>query len=353
MIARATAVSCLMALSAVPLSGCDPYQRRDGEFLEGSVDPVKFPQAYLGVGGSGKMPGQGLIIPSAAMVAGKAVAYYTFPVPASVTDPTDVTGTAPPNGYVFDPSGSTPIPAKAKCAPPANYKYDPQRDAVHFDQQGNIFTDLPSDPAYTPIIAEVAVTSDGEPCQDIKSETTLLTRQDVKLAVVAANPSIPDSMPTATPDGKFLAWPIIDPAARVLSITDDPNNPPLDATEIQQWGYYNHYLLAYLDGGYVPTMPDAMKNLHFVAQNVYVPTLVPGTDKNGKPAAVPGTQGGGFDLLDAARTDAAYSPLCAVNTYVPPLDGTGLPTLVTDATKLTAANMVTPTGNYIYCLQLQ
>ena len=50
-----------------------------------------------------------------------------------------------------------------------------------------------------------------------------------------------------------MAWLIIDPAAAVYKFTDDPQR--LRGLELQKWGWFNRYLLAYLDGGYIPTMP--------------------------------------------------------------------------------------------------
>ncbi len=358
MIARATAVSCLVALSVAPSTGCNPYDRHQGEYLAGSVDPAKFPKDYLGQGGKGNKPGGGLFVPISASVKGAPVSYYMFGLSAAqagAADPLDVATLAPAIGYVFDPpSATSAIPKQGKCAAPADYKFDPQRDAVHFDQQNNLFTDLPDDTgAYVPIIAQSTVTSGGEPCQDIKSEATLLSRKDVMVKSMAADPTIPMSMAQGIADTppKFLAWPIIDPAARVLSPTDDPGNPPLDATQIQHWGFYQQYLLAYLDGGYIPTKPDAKMNLKFVAQNLYFPDTVTVTDMMGVKSAGPGAVGTNNDILDAARADAGYSPLCQVASYTPKMGANMLPILANDVAQIDMATV--KSGNLIYCLQLQ
>src|SRR6185369_15672105 len=71
------------------------------------------------------------------------------------------------------------------------------------------------------------------PCQQLKNEAA------IKKASLAA-----------APDGTLLAWLIIDPAAGVYAPGKTPANDA--GLGLQSWGWYNRYLLAYLDGGVVP-----------------------------------------------------------------------------------------------------
>jgi len=70
---------------------------------------------------------------------------------------------------------------------------------------------------YAPIVAEVPVTSNGEGCQSIKSSATLVTTSDVVVDTVPPKFPIPNAKPTGVPDGRFLAWAIVDPAPRSAS----------------------------------------------------------------------------------------------------------------------------------------
>ena len=68
----------------------------------------------------------------------------------------------------------------------------------------------------------------------------------------------------------------------------------------------------------------------------------------------PGAQGTGMDILEAARGDAMYSPICEVFTYDPDVDVDGHPIAKFSVGDLSAAEMAsaTPTGDLIYCLQV-
>jgi len=313
-------------LVATVAGGCNPYEKRSGEYYAGAVDPAAFPAPYLGAGGDPKLGG-GVFAASAAFVDGNAVGYYPFPFSAAqlaAADPLALGDafTTPP-AYVFDPGASDPFPQKARCAPPANYVFDAQRDGIHYDDQGNVFTALPADARYVPLVAEIPVQSNGAPCQSVKSS---------------------DALMQGVPDGKIVAWALIDPSAQVLF--PDGSVDPTTFVGPQKLGWYNHYLTQYLDGGYVPTMGGAL-----VAQTLYVPTLIPGTDMSGAPAAVPtmGEPGSGFDLLTAARGSAGYSPICQVMTFVP-ADPLNPPTSVAAIDMATVMPAPTP---FLYCFQVQ
>jgi hypothetical protein len=330
------------------LSGCNPYERRSGEYSAGPVDVSQFPAAYLGAGGDAKLGG-GVFKAADAFVDGNKVGYYAFPfsqAQLAADDPLAIGDAfATPPAYAFDPGASDPFPSKPRCTPPASYVYDGQRDGIHYDDQGNVFTALPTDASYVPLVAEVPVQSNGEPCQSIKSSDTLV-QSPLVVAPLQAPPkgSAADALPSGVPDGKLIAWALVDPSAQVLF--PDGSVDPTTFLGPQKFGWYNHYLTQYLDGGYAPTMGTEL-----VAQTLYVPTLVPGTDMNGAPAPVPtmGEPGQGYDLLDAARGSAGYSPICSVMTFVP-ADPMNPPTSVATIDMTTLMPAPTP---FIYCLQVE
>jgi hypothetical protein len=348
------------------LLACNPYQNHDGEFYAGAVDPVKFPKAYLGQGGDAKKGG-GSFTPVAATVDGNNVAYFSFAFPdsqAMANDPKAliVDGSyVPAIGYIFDPGDTNPFPKPARCQPPKDYLFDQRTDFVRYDEQGNVFTMLPSDPTYVPVVAQVPVTSAGEPCQEIKSEKTLVGRADVSLPLTPPPVMLDNTYPTGTPDDKFLAWAIIDPDADVYLTPDGvkgPNNgvDPVTFLGPQKWGWYNHYLLAYIDGGYIPTksvtvpgmmgMPDS-KVTEMVSQPIYFPSAHP-DGKGGVTMPGAGALGDGYDILTYARSSTKYTPICEVFTF-DPKDPMNPETKVDDIDMTTAM----PTGDFIYCLQTQ
>ena len=327
--------------------GCNPYDRRSGEYSAGPVDVSHFPAAYLGAGGDAKFGG-GVFQASAAFVDDDTVGYYAFPFAAAqlaADDPLALDAFTAPRAYIFDPGASDPFPAHAGCAAPPGYVFDEQRDGIRFDDQGNLFTALPADASYVPLVAEVPVQSHGEPCQSIKSVETLV--QD-PLVVVPLQPppkgSAANALPSGVADGKLAAWALVDPSAEV----DFPDGTLDPTTHLgpQKFGWYAHYLTQYLDGGYVPTTATDL-----VAQTLFVPTLVPGTDMSGAPAAVPtmGAPGSGFDVLSAKRGAAGYSPVCRVMTFVP-ADPMNPPTSAAAIDMATAMPAPTP---FVYCLQVE
>ena len=373
----AGAVPSLSVGVALSLSlGCSPYERRSGEYNAGAVDPLKFATPYLGKGGSGKMPGMGRFEFAKAYANGKDVLYFPLAFngrQAKASDPLDLNSLKPPSGYVFDPSATETAPDSAKCMKPDGYVFDQQRDAVRYDRQGNIFTALPIDSTtpgsttYVPIVSEVEVKSNGNPCQDIKSEATLVKRSDVSLDLIPPPEGVVDALPTGKPNGRFRAFAIIDPAAEVTTPlpvgagngAPEECGPETDAIckqfhkdgmGPQRWGWFKQYLLAYLDGGNIPLQViNPMGKLRVATQNLYVPTSAlfwnPETKKF-EEDAVPGP-GVGPDVMEFRRGEAGYSPICRIWTF-DPVD-------VNDPDKLEkkASDVQNPkdTGKFTYCLQ--
>ncbi len=287
-----------LALSAsFLLIACKPYERFVGEYNAGAVNPAAFPEAYLGEGGDPVSAG-GVFTPLVAYVGGEPVSYYLFP------------------------AGSGQAKAdnpRAVAAVPAPLAY----------------TALPKSTTYTPVVAEVAVRTLGLPCQSIKTTDTVVTSRRVELDKKLPAIAGPDTKPIGIPDGRFLAWAIIDPSAKVQPID------PATGLGPQSYGWYQHFLVVYLDGGYIPTSADGSE---LVAQTLYVPAVVWGTDAAGAPALVPNSEpGSGLDLLEARRGDAGYSPFCRISLYQPPFPG--VPMLNPDPSQTTA------TDRYVYCLQ--
>ena len=371
---RATTAVAIIAV--LGLGACDPYQRHSGEYYAGPVDPKAFPAPYLGA--------DGVILASAATADDAPAPYYAFAVSAAqaaAADPlavsTEHNPTAIPAAlaYVFDPQlpapsdmaggaadmgapdlggpPPNPFPPTPRCAPPAGYTYNPQRDGYRLDDQGNVLTALPA-AGYAPIVAEVPVTSNGEPCQSIKSEATLVGADDVVVETMPPTFDVPGAHPTGVPDGRFLAWAIVDPGATVRFA--DGSLDPESGMGPQKIGWFDHYLLTYLDGGYVPTtttiVPGMAGNpdvavVHVIPQNVYFPSTIPRTLPSGVVVPATGALGDGFDILDARRGDPGYSPLCHVFSFVP-ADPLHPPTRASeiDATQLH------DTGSFVWCLQV-
>jgi hypothetical protein len=336
--------------------GCNPYTQRDGEFTAGAVDPVNFPPAYLGAGGDRTRSGRGVFNEIAAYVGGNKVGYFAFPFST-----TQLSSTTPDPLLLVDngmPNSKIPTPAAyvfdSTCAAPNGYVFDAFSDEVPSDHQGNIFTALPSATytvgalptwSYVPVVSEVRVHAGGLPCQAFKSDTTLL--QNKSAQVDAA-------------DGKYLAWPIIDVAAAVYRLGQDATNSGGWGT--QKLGWYNHYIVAYLDGGYIPTTTMASSGtdggsgsgVRMQKQRLFYPRsmILP----KGATAAVAGAIGAGYDVLEAERGDANFSPVCAVFTY--DLGATvsfdKLPQNAADITgnAKIAATLKPAATPYLFCLQV-
>jgi len=358
------------------VAGCDPYKdyKLNGEFNAGSVDPVNFAPPYRGAGANRSVAGSGTGFSAAlAYAQGAQVEYFLFPfAPTQVVragypgitlaNQMRALSIRPPypNAYVFDPGTTSPFPAQQQCRAPAGYQYDSRRDDVHYDEQGEIFTALPdatfgagSLPAWTyvPVVQEVAVVSSGEPCQDIKSERTLLTRRDVNIAK--------DSNGGPIADGRYLAWALIDPGSGVYHVGESTSGAGVG---IQRWGWFQRFLVAYIDGGYIPVNATGTQ---FSTQNLYVPTRVlPVLADGGTGPARNGVPGAGYDILDYPRSDPRYSPICRVQRYE---TGTGIRSdgvprsaaLITGALSdplPVAVDAIAPSDvvpPYVFCLQAQ
>jgi hypothetical protein len=330
----------------VALGACNPYSNRDGEFSAGAVDPVNFPPAYVGVGGDRTRPGRGSFTEVRAYANGNPIGYYAFPfsttqlptTPGANVDPMRLIDNGMPYAKVPAPLAYAP---SMPCVPPGGYVYDPRTDEVRYDQQGAIFSVLPTATyalgalpswSYVPVVSEVPVGLSGEACQQIKSEAALKA---------IAN--------SGTADGKYLAWAIIDVAAPVYRVGQTSTTSNGFGT--QKLGWYNHYIVAYLDGGYVPTMTpaDGSKTV-MVAQKLYYPRSLVNRGGN----TLPGGFGFGYDVLQAARTDANYSPVCQMFTYDAGMavDSTALPKDEATILAMYGSTVKPATVPYQFCLQV-
>jgi len=384
-------VSCLLSL--LSLAACGLYPQWNGEFSAGPADPTNYPPPYLGTNGDRSKPANGSFTQIKAQSAGATVGYFAFPfaptvLPPPVKNPPDplllsangvaATAIPTPQVFVFDPTpGVSAFPNTPKCLAPSHYTYDMRTDEVNYTDQGNIFTALPAATysvtksatwSYEPIVSETAISSQGEACQSLKSQGTVTKSLSA----------------SATADGRFLAWPIIDTGAAVYRIGETLSG---GATGIsfQHWGWYNHYLVAYLDGGYIPTdstpAADGTPQVRMVTQKLYYPTAI--TTASPTPAAACTASNGGcattakcdatsgttlcsatgavstgYDVIAAARGDTGYSPVCQVFTYTPVTGtlATALPTdmaTIEDTTGPLAKTIKAASTPYIYCLQVQ
>lgn len=340
-------IGCLLLVSA-----CDPYERfgKNDDSL-GPVDPLNFPPANLGVQpdgspGNRRLSGLGAFTAVPAFVGGVDASYFAYPFPPG-SDATSLRLDAevPPGVYVFD--------AAYRCTPAPGYQYDRRRDEVPLDQQGNIFTALPAASytpeqgprsSYMPVVAQIPVSSPTMGCQLPKSKETLAQF---------------DGMTAREPDGKFLAFLVIDPGSPVYPAGAAADHPGVG---IQRWGWYNRYLLAYLDGGEIPTeqvtvmegKPSVATMVRqMVTQRLYVPrspVMV------GMAPAAPGEVGAGYDVLAARRGAPGYSPVCAVYTYDAgqPLAVESLPrdaAMIEMNFNTPAAPLEPASPPYVFCLQ--
>jgi hypothetical protein len=386
-------------LVSLSIWGCHPFDPLNGEFNAGSIDPFDFAPPYRtsnglltnGLAAFGnptacmrQVEGSCTIQEFRAYINGTPTGYFRFPFspsqitttqyPATTTvsaaystvgdanflNPTQFTslrvsgaGAIPtPNIYIFDPGAASP-----QCVPPSGYSFDPYRDAVHYDTQGPIFVTLPTanygigaNPTwtYTPVVQRVPVTSNGEGCQDIKSEITVLTSSKV---TVPQGPIRPDGSPTGLPDGTYYAWALIDPGAQVFKLSDSPTD---FGYSHHKYGWFNQYLVAYLDGGRVPIVQGSNPP-RMLTQPLYYPRTI------GTPPA-PFTLGGNQDVIKYAPGQDGFSPICQVISYAFPGPATAVPhdAATIEATYLgtfqpppaptVQGGPITPT--FTFCLQL-
>lgn len=358
------------------LIACDPYDSRRGQYNAGPVDPIAFPPENLGVSrtasfaaryrqGSGRFTGV-----SSFVSATQRVDYFRFPIPTptprpATFNPLAVPASAPPV-YVFDAQPGRPF-TESSCQAPAGYQYDPVRDDVRLDEQGTVFTALPTadyNPsadapitllggtrAYGPIVNTVRVTTNGLSCQATKSFRDVTARSDVTLELGEPNPSTGQRL--GVPSGQHAAAVIIDPGAPVYDSLYNPNTPDSGTRTpqglgLQRWGWYNQFLLAYIEGGDLPTEMVSGR-LQFKPQRLFIPTRVLGANDMPADAGV----GAGYDVMEFARGQDGYSPLCQVVLYETPMP-LRVAMLPKSASEIVAAYSASfKNGDLFYCLQTQ
>ena len=250
-----------MAEAAIPTARTTTRTRSSAP-----VDPVLFPPVSLGAGGDRKRPGRGRFAEMTAYVNGTALGYFSVPMPNGLpggTDPLRVLQEGKPYdpmpvppAYVFDGSADSAFPADDQypCTPapelrlfaPAGRRRLQQAGADLLPPAARRLTPKawPPPRGTCPVVAEAGMGSTGLGCQQLKSTKRIK--------------EVMGMMPPTT--GKFLAWLMIDPAAPVYP-RDIPSGPsvtflPTDVhpgVGLQRWGWFNRYLVAYLDGGYIPT----------------------------------------------------------------------------------------------------
>jgi hypothetical protein len=375
--------SALSLISALGFVACDPYTSRVGQYNAGPVDPVTFPPENLGLSRTAAFAGRyrsgtgRFTAISAFLSATEKVDYFRFAAPAPTPrpmgfSPFSIPATAP-RAYVFDPQGVNPFTQSA-CRSPTDYKFDQQKDGIRLDEQGAIFTALPTanyDPsaasaatatevpitllggtrAYGPIINTVPVDTNDLPCQATKSEIDVAVRKDVKLELGEPNPATKRQIGVGS--GKYAAAVIIDPGAPVYDsvfVAGKPDNGTKtpQGLGLQRWGWFNQFLLAYLEGGYIPT-EDVMGRTQLKPQRIFVPGKI--LDSKMMPAT--GAVGSGYDVMEFKRGTDGYSPLCQIVTYETPMP------LPTSMLPKSAADIVTnfsasfKNGDVFYCLQTQ
>ncbi len=362
----------LFALAVGLAGACDPYEGRfdeDEEFNAGGADPYNYPPDYRGVGAARQTAASGVFTEIAAFAGGAPVGYYAFPFspsqvlttnyappstrawPEGVVDPLRVSGPgtdfrqsannpAPvPMVYNFDPpGGADPFAPQQKCRIPDDWTPNAFRDNIPLDQQWNVFTFPPdrftSFPfgalptwSYRPIVAEVPVGTKDLDCQGAKSERTLLRLADEgKLDVPRGEPE-PDKrfgrLGLPTPD-RFLAWALIDPGAAVVRVGEKPNvlqGGTVSGTSVQKYGWYGQFIVAYIDGGYIPVEDGprvaGAPTKRMRTQRLYYPRSAVRRSGQNPGQGAPGALGQGYDVVQADRfTDPdRYSPVCEIWTY--------------------------------------
>jgi hypothetical protein len=327
-------------LAALAATGCNPYQNFDGEYFAGAIDATNFAAPYQGELAGPPEQGGGVIAAHTIFIGGVERFHYVFPFSDGQLAQIDPLGFDPdlaptPNAYVFDPEAGNAF-ANPKCQGPENYVFDQRLEAWRADEQGVVFSTVPSSAGYIPVVAQVPVASNGAGCQSIKSKQHLLERQDV---------TVP-----ADGDGQFLAFAIVDPTADVTPAVANGLGPI-------HIGWFNHYLVTFIDGGYIPTetVPGTMMTdpyTRMTPQTIYTPTAIPGMDDMMNPVPVGGGLGSGWDLVTAARGETDYSPVCHVFTYVPD-DPMSPKTSVADLspTELASTGAADADLGYVFCLQ--
>ena len=422
----ASFTSLFALVSLVGLSpACDKFEGNfndDEDFNAGGADPYNFPVPYRGVGQIRQTAASGTFTEIGAYAKGTPIGYFQFPFspsqilttnyspptanawPEGVIDPLRISGPGTdfraslnnpvpvPSVYNFDSpqDGVNPFATQPLCRVPANYTYDQYREAFPRNEQWNVFTFLPdrftSFPfgalptwSYRPVVAEVPVQSNGEECQVIKSERKLLASTPGEVSVPLGEPEADKKVGRlGKPDGKFLAWALIDPGSGVYRVGQKNDlfaGGKINGTSVQKYGWYAQFIVAYIDGGYIPV--EAGPNVagaptqRMRTQRLYYPRSAVYADGKDPQTAAPGTFGAGYDVLQGDRFGniEAYSPVCELWTYSLP-GATAISALPQDeatilqlanstlepartapqsATQYTPSTTIVP--KYIFCLQ--
>lgn len=352
-----------------PNTNCSGATDPDGNSLE---TPSQLCWPYNGKGYAWTSS-NGTFTPVSAVVDGQPVIYYYFPAPQGtlVETPTRKRALV----YVFDPATSDGADSK-NCTAPKDYSYDVRTDYIRLDRQANIFQQkqnstypvaTPADvnplsssgftKGYTPVYAQVPVTSNGLDCNSLKSAEGLVQSKKVNVELVPKPEGANEfTFATGKPDGTYRAFAVIDPAADVKP------NSPTTLLGPQRWGYIDHYLVAYIDGGILPTVAgmrssggQMITTVEGKPQKLYFPSTVMGMDMDGNPAPVDGAPFAGNDVLEAARGDGNYSPLCKVFQYynpTPEAPATSVAEVMAAAAQAPNPDEgIVDTGTYVYCLQ--
>ncbi len=376
------------AFGALALVACNPYDSRVGQYNAGPVDPINFPPENLGVDratsfGARYNAGTGTFTGISAFIsATEKVDYFRFAVPAPVPRPMTFNAFAipatAPKAYIFDPQADNPF-VQSACRAPNNYKYDNRGDGVRLDEQGSIFTALPTanyDPsaapaasatqvpitllggtrAFGPIVNTVPVDTDNMACQITKSEIDLLARNDVKLTYGDPNPA--NGRRTSVASGRFAAAVIIDPGSAVYDSLFDADDDMSGSKTPQglgrqRWGWFNQFLLAYIEGGYIPT-EMVMGREQFKPMRIFVPSKVLTQNPMTKMLEpTDGAAGRGYDVVEFKRGQPGYSPLCQLVNYTTtaPVEPAMLPKSAADIVSMFGSTL--KNGEPFYCLQTQ
>lgn len=367
-----------LLLGLLATAACDVNKGRfnpDQDFNAGGADPYNFPLPYRGASSnsvlfSRQTAGSGTFTEIAAFAGNNAVGYFSFPFspgqilttsysapsgtawPQGVIDPLRVDGPGAnfrasannpvptPLVYSFDPPTDGPktqvdAPTSQRCKKSAA-PYNAFLDAYPQDQQWNIFTFLPdrftSFPfgalatwSYRPVVAEVKVGTGDIDCQAIKSERRLLAASDDGKVQIQRGDLEADKLTRlGTPDGNYLAWALIDPGAAVVrvgetvTIFDDGHG--VSGTSVQKYGWYAQFIVAYIDGGYIPVEDgpriQGAPTKRMRTMRLYYPRSTVDLGDSGTPA--PGRFGQGYDVVQGDRfadDPSAYSPVCELWTY--------------------------------------
>jgi len=364
-----------LGIAFLQVIACHPYgDQLQGAFNAGSADPFNFPPAYRSSGGSfsRETAGSGTFNERRAFAHGVAANYFVFPFPPSVmattgyaappagADPLRVAGSGAlpaPLAFQFEPTD--PVQDTASCSASPGYHYDPFRDDVQYDRQGNVISALPTATfgvgalptwSFIPAVRRVPVTSQGERCQSVNSDLTLLGRGDISMPL--------NTDGTPKPDPVFLAWAPIDPGSPVFRVGQSGANS--NGLGAQHWGWYQQFLIAYLDGGPIPTA-DSVVGSATVTRMVFQPLYFP---RSGVTPAAGNGLGAGNDVVQFVRGESGYSPVCQVFSYTLPAGQpvpTDAATITTGAAAapaswnlqagapVSATGSITPT--FIFCLQ--